>query len=316
MVRNQMKNPNARGIALAAAALALAWTAVVGCRSEGEPERSVARKASVADMWLEASVRLQVTDARHRILDWAPGRGVIMGLVTRPGRRDSGDPGVMMVARLGGTQTPATDAFVKDALFGPASSMFYLDLSGRLWHAEANRRTLIDDRVWRGASLSPDGRLLVYVRETRPFFTEIRLYDLDTSYRRRTLVAGPAVNDRPAFTSDGSSVVYVSGQTSVASLWTVPVSGGPAAQVTNVGLRSGRGRPPDGFVPVPVGVRTMRCTDRFAYFAVGGSLMHVDLQTGHGRRVGEAETVLGIDRRKLTVRSQGSIRAFPVEVSR
>jgi hypothetical protein len=313
----RMKNLNARGIALAASALALVWTAAAGCRSSAEPERTAARKAAVADMYLEASVRLSAGDIRNRFLDWAPLRGVLMGVVTRPGRRDSGDPGVMMLARLGAATTPATGAFIKDALFGPSSTIFYLDLKGRLWHADANRRTLIDDRVWRGAALSPDGRLLTYVRETRPFFTEMKLYDLDAS-SRRTLVAGPAVNDRPAFAADGSSIVYVSGQTSLASLWTVPVSGGPPVQVTNVGLRPVRGqrRPPEGFVPVPVGVRTMRCTGRFAYFTVGGSLWRVDLETGAGRRMGEAEALLGIDRGKLAVRSKGAIREFPVEVSR
>lgn len=59
-------------------------------------------------------------------------------------------------------------------------------------------------------------------------------------------------DDIPAWSPDGTHILFVSGRMGIASLWIMQADGNNLRQVTNHGIIGGRGNAPTGFIPVPV----------------------------------------------------------------
>ena len=81
---------------------------------------------------------------------------------------------------------------------------------------------------------------------------EVRERTDDGSWGAPRVLEREGAPDRLALSGDGRWVAWFSGRSGIASLWAVPFEGGDPVQLTNVGLRSGTGGPPPGFVAPPV----------------------------------------------------------------
>jgi len=118
----------------------------------------------------------------------------------------------------------------------------------------------VSDGVLPEVSFAPDGTSLVYAREERGQSDLWRLALPDGEPER--LLAWPSSEDRPAHGPDGE-LVFVSGVTGLAALWSLDLATGATRQLTNVGLEHAPrapGRPPRGFEPPP-DAETLRWDD-------------------------------------------------------
>jgi Tol biopolymer transport system component len=98
----------------------------------------------------------------------------------------------------------------------------------------------------------------------------------------RALDPAPGPDDTPIALPDGR-IAFVSGRTTVSSLFVLDAKGGPAVQLTNRGLRAGR--PRIGFVPPPLHVLEASSSS-ILYDAGGGALWRVSLVSGRAERAG------------------------------
>lgn len=138
-----------------------------------------------------------------------------------------------------------------------------------------------------------DGERLAFTlgAPNREHETAVAVSDLEGNVT--VLADAPGVDDRPALSPDGNTVVFVSGRTGVASFYRTTLEGAPPVQLTNVGIALGvpRKGPPPGFVPPPVvGDRVQWLSDDvIRYDAGGGELWTLDIRTGAGAREGGAK---------------------------
>lgn len=109
----------------------------------------------------------------------------------------------------------------------------------------------------------------------------------DLTGARRVLADGTGVDDRPALSPDGRTVVFISGRTGIASLWRTSLDGEEAVQVTNRGLETlvrteEDESDPAGFVPPPVSHDRLEWVDadHIRYDAGGGTFWQVDVRSG------------------------------------
>ncbi|HEV8323455.1 MAG TPA: hypothetical protein VG389_17700 [Myxococcota bacterium] len=130
----------------------------------------------------------------------------------------------------------------------------------------------LDENVVPGLSASAGGTRLAWARRRGGPETDIVVADVGDGRERGSGGSGggaaaasapfavtdwEGAEDGPALSPDGARVAFVSGRTSVASIWVAPAragGGAAAVQVTNAGVtRAARapGLPPSGFVPPP-----------------------------------------------------------------
>lgn len=122
--------------------------------------------------------------------------------------------------------------------------------------ATAAPRMSVDDLLavkWvRQPALSPDGKLAVVVISTADRASNKRRSDLYlleiSSGRLRPLTNNPGADHSPTFSPDGKTVAFVSSRNKKSQIWTIPVDGGEARQLTR--LSTGASGPlvysPDG----------------------------------------------------------------------
>ncbi|HLZ08521.1 MAG TPA: hypothetical protein VKT80_08040, partial [Chloroflexota bacterium] len=100
----------------------------------------------------------------------------------------------------------------------------------------------LDWRAPAGASVSPDGRYLAYDIQagTTLADTDIAIMDLDSGKESR-LTQGSGANLYPAWTPDGTELLFTSDRTGPTSLWALPMAGKKASGEPHL-VRSDIGR--------------------------------------------------------------------------
>jgi len=169
-------------------------------------------------------------------------------------------------------------------------------IGGALATVSADGALKVGDRM---ISTSVKGELLAAPNGALLFTQEAVLADpgesavvLAAADGSATMVAdGEGVDDRPAVSPDGTTVVFVSGRSGIASLWRTTVSGEAPVQLTNAGIEPGLEREgeaePEGFVPPPVTADAVvwMNADEVRYDAGGGELWKVNVRTGAATRL-------------------------------
>lgn len=137
---------------------------------------------------------------------------------------------------------------------------------------------------------APAGGLLFTLEEAGEGETAVVL--TDASGQRKTLADSDGVDDRASISSDGVTVVFVSGRSGISSLWRTTIDGAPAVQLTNTAIVASLEREgaPEGFVPPPLSVDRVEwvSADVVRYDAGDGELWEVDVRTGAATREGGA----------------------------
>lgn len=137
-------------------------------------------------------------------------------------------------------------------------------------------------------ALSADGeRLALTLGESHhDGDTAVAVTDLEGNVT--VLADGQGVDDRPALSPDGETVVFVSGRTGIASFYRTTLRGDAPVQLTNVGIEAGivRDADPAGFVPPPVVADRIEwlSDDVIRYDAGDGEMWTLDVRTGAGAR--------------------------------
>lgn len=126
----------------------------------------------------------------------------------------------------------------------------------------------------------PSGERVVARRGSEP--GESDLYVESTDGRSRPLAPAPGPDELPIALPDGR-IAFVSGRTSVASLFVVDPETGALRQLTNRGLVAGRAW--QGFVPPPAREARFEA-GALVYDDGSGEIWRVDLTTGDARSLG------------------------------
>jgi hypothetical protein len=142
----------------------------------------------------------------------------------------------------------------------------------------SGERVLLDRAHGKPAPRS-DGSVVV-ARVEGPGETDLWLVSASGSARAVDPAPGP--DDSPIALPDGR-IAFVSGRSTVSSLFVLDPNGGPAVQLTNRGLRAGK--PRIGFVPPPLHVLEASSTS-ILYDAGGGAHWRVSLVSGQAERLG------------------------------
>lgn len=157
-----------------------------------------------------------------------------------------------------------------------ADAAFVIDAEQRLLKLDASGSRVLLDRV-RGAPCPLADGSVVASRLVEPGNTD--LWHVSAA-GAAPLAPAEGPDDLPIALGDGR-VAFVSGRTTVASLWVVDLATGTASQLTNRGLVAGKPRP--GFVPPPRQVLSV--SDReLVYDAGHGERWRVELASGTARR--------------------------------
>jgi TolB protein len=164
------------------------------------------------------------------------------------------------------------------AALGPAAT-FLVSPAGELVRADARGEHVLLDRALGKPAPRADGSVVV-ARRDGPGESDLWLVALDGT--ARALAPAPGPDDSPVALPDGR-IAFVSGRTTLASLFVVDPDGGEPRQITNRGLVAGKPRP--GFVPPPLRVLEAGAS-HLLYDAGGGELWRVDLATGAAQRAG------------------------------
>ncbi len=166
------------------------------------------------------------------------------------------------------------------ALIGDDGALTLKDATGKV--------TLLSSVAQSDLIATPKNDRLVFteaVDNEGPGDTAIAITDL--AGVRRILADGDGVDDRPAISPDGKTVVFVSGRTGIASLWRTTLEGEAPVQLTNLGLESlvraeDDESDPAGFVPPPVAHDRIEWVDadHLRYDSGGGAFWQVDVRSG------------------------------------
>lgn len=167
---------------------------------------------------------------------------------------------------------------VQDAVLRE-QQLLVVDRDGVLWRrSEKSSRRLID-RVAGSPVVLPDGSIVVSRLGGEPGESDLWLLPRVGDPRVLAPAVGP--DDMPVALEDGR-VAFVSGRTSVASIWVLDVANGEPTQLTNRGLAAGKRM--DGFVPTPAERMTVE-GGKILYETSPGTWWAVDPSTGDAREV-------------------------------
>ncbi len=168
----------------------------------------------------------------------------------------------------------------REATFSNAG-VYVVDANDELLLMEGPRvQRLIDGVLGRPAPLA--GAVVVARRGAEP--GESDLWLVLAGGAPRTLAAAPGPDDFPIALPDGR-VAFVSGRTTVASLWVVDPETNAATQLTNQGLVAGGPLPTH--VPTPVRMISAEAS-QLTYDAGNGDVWRVALPSGQAARLGSA----------------------------
>lgn len=147
-----------------------------------------------------------------------------------------------------------------------------LNLSGTVAHAVA-RDVLPEVRA------SADGRRVAFAIRSGDAIADVHVL-VDGSVRR--LTEGRAATIL-AVAPEGDEIAFLSAVSGLPAIFTVPVAGGPARQLTNVGLARTPGRAPEGFVPPPIRAQDVRWRDGAIDYEAEDGTWELDPRTGRAR---------------------------------
>ncbi len=156
---------------------------------------------------------------------------------------------------------------------------FAVTRAGVLWkvvRGEANK--LLDHALGRPAVLA-SGDVVVARGTGEPGQSDLWLVPREGA--ARPLVVSPGPDESPIALPDGR-IVFVSGRTTIASLFVFEPGSGRTRQLTNRGLVAGGARV--GFVPPPLEVIEAN-DDQITYDAGDGEIWRVDLESGRARQL-------------------------------
>ena len=129
--------------------------------------------------------------------------------------------------------------------------------------AHARRGLTVDDMLAMqrvdSPAVSPDGKLVAFAVRDTDIEANRGRYDIwvasvDGTATRR-LTRHPENDTSPAWTADGSAVLFLSTRSGTSQVWRIPIGGGEAEQVTRLPLDIG------GFTPFPDGKRLVLAID-------------------------------------------------------
>ncbi len=192
-------------------------------------------------------------DERRLVLDQRQGKRLEL-VRTAPAQTTPPMEGTLEVVEAGGARRAILDR-VGAAAFTPDGGVLAIR-RGRLLRLDAQGRALAE--LARGLApeleMDPSGSRVALVRPRPQGGTTIEVLELSGGDPRPvTVVSGGGTNNAPAFTPDGSSLLFVSTRTGVSSVFRVGLDGGSGAggderQLTNRGLAAAAG---PRFVPPP-----------------------------------------------------------------
>jgi hypothetical protein len=178
------------------------------------------------------------------------------------------------------------------ALLGDSAAVLLADGELRLRAADGSERVLTQN-VRGDLTPSQDGSLLALTllgAGGNESDTAVAITGL--SGELEVVADGDGVDDRPALSPDGRTLVFASGRTGIASLYRTSIGGEAPVQLTNQGIEPGldRDQGPEGFVPPPVSAARLGwlSPDVIRYDAGGGEYWRVDVRTGVASREGGA----------------------------
>jgi TolB protein len=167
----------------------------------------------------------------------------------------------------------------RSAVLG-SDAVFVVGSDGVLRRIRDGRAVTLVDRVLGRPALRGDREIVVARAGDEP--GESDLFLVDEVGQSRALAPARGPDDLPVVLPD-RRVVFVSGRTTVASLFVVDPDTGALEQLTNRGLVAGRGL--SGFVPPPA--RSLEFFEgALRYDAGHGDHWQVQLETGRAERIG------------------------------
>ena len=246
-------------------------------------------------------VRLQETfgpDARlQRVFE--KGESLMLGVAVTPAPSDSDAlPGVAVAQydeKADALTVLAQEPEFREARRLPTGAVALVTQDGELRVTEANGQSRVIAQNVRGDVLpvGESGRLAMTLRGELEEDGETSIVLADELGELTVLADAEGVDDRPAVSPDGKTVVFVSGRTGVASLWRTTVDGSEPVQLTNAHIEVGveRDGDPEGFVPPPMRADRIEwvSADVVRYDAGDGEYWEVNVRTGAGAKVGGAQ---------------------------
>ena len=217
-----------------------------------------AKAPSRAERVARAMSRAHLTPRTARVLQ-VTGPRVLLGEIVDASRPESDAIPAYRVWSYDARRDAAQVVLARAAWAAWAGSDLLAVEGGALkLHAHGVTRTLLA-RAAPDFAVDPSGRWIAAVvrRPELSLDTDLVLIPEQGGPARPIAAFAGSSESRPLFTPDDRAVIFVSGRGGLASLWRAPIEGGPARQLTNVGLRAQGGRLPKGFVPPPPDVAAM-----------------------------------------------------------
>lgn len=207
--------------------------ALIGASALAFLAACTSRTPEPADALASAAFALSSAET---LLDLAPdGRSALVGL-PHPVPPDADPMRLLDVSwRTARGATPLTLGPVRDARFIAADRAVFVDEASRLLVAAlpSGEPVVLDAPVEAGLDFAPACGCVVYMRGESPF-AEPAIVTL-ASGESRAFAEEFAPAWLPTLAPDGRSVLLVSARTGVPAFWRLPLDGGPARQLTNVG---------------------------------------------------------------------------------
>lgn len=186
----------------------------------------------------------------------------------------------------------AQQAEFKEGLLLPRSTALLTSQGELKLRGQDGAERTIASHVKGDLTQGPAGALLFTRENELAGEGETAVVLTDAEGQQQTLADGEGVDDRASVSSDGVTVVFVSGRSGIASLWRTTVAGAAPVQLTNAAIVAGveREGAPEGFVPPPVSADRLEwlSADVVRYDAGDGELWRVDVRTGAATREGGA----------------------------
>lgn len=244
--------------------------------------------------------RLQQTFGREARLQrvFEKGDTMMVGVALAPLPSDSDDVPALAVAQFdqnsGALSVIAADPEFREARTLPNGAVALVTETGELRTTDASGAHHVLAQNVRG-DLQPvgnTGRLALTLRGELEDDAETAIALTNEDGTLSVLADGAGIDDRPAVSPDGKTVVFVSGRTGIASLWRTTLEGAEPVQLTNAHIEVGveRDGDPEGFVPPPMRVDRLEWVnaDVVRYDAGDGEYWEVNVRTGEGHKAGGA----------------------------